>query len=162
MASANGITITWTKRKRLLNLRRTVKDLDGSKVRIGYFPGQGRHPRAKMTYASLMAMHELRDSGDPLRRPVFEIALQKGGKQYRASIERKIGRHLRRGVFGGGGKAAMLESIAKRGIKMIDPIFGDTTLLRANAKETIRKKGRNEPMVHFGDLADALTFRIKK
>jgi hypothetical protein len=45
--------------------------------------------------------------------------------------------------------------------KDIQSIFGDTSKLASNAPSTIRKKGRNEPLVDTGTLKKKVAYRVE-
>lgn len=155
------IKITWKFKHRFDNAQKSLKNLDGAQVRVGYFADTGDHPTAKMSFATLMAIHELRESGDPMHRPVFGKAVEVNGKSFQNLIHAELGTAIEAGARGATTDLNLtMTSIGQHGIKMIKPIFG-STYLRRNKDSTIKQKGFNAPMVEDGSLRDALTFKVK-
>jgi ATP-dependent helicase/DNAse subunit B len=46
-------------------------------------------------------------------------------------------------------------------VEDIRKVFGDTSKLKANAPSTIKKKGRNEPLVDSGEMRRRVNFRVE-
>jgi hypothetical protein len=162
-SNVSGYSVTWHKRKRISHIISQFNKIDKTETRIGYFADSGMHANSKMTYATLMGFHELRTPSDPMYRPVFGASIKKGGKAFEAKALKKVRSGILRVAKGGGFPlSSVLDSIGKDGIKMIRPTFGNTSLLKSNTRRTIDLKGgKNTPMVEFGDLRDALSYRTK-
>jgi hypothetical protein len=64
-------------------------------------------------------------------------------------------------IGGSGGKANMCKRVGKQMVEDIQSIFGDTSKLAPNAESTIRRKGRNEPLVDTGTLRSKVNYRVE-
>ena len=153
-------SIIWTKRNRLQGLTKQLGRLDKQFVDYGFFKEQGVHPKAKMTYAQLMAMHENRPESDPKRRPVFQASLDKSGSVLQETTLKTLGGFIDRSALAKSPSPdAVLAKIGREGIAITKPTFGDPSLLKANTAGVIIRKGGNTPMVNFGLLRDKITFK---
>tara|TARA_R110002074_G_scaffold144948_1_gene292999 strand:+ start:688 stop:1185 length:498 start_codon:yes stop_codon:yes gene_type:complete len=152
--------IVWTKRNRLQNLTKQLDRLDKQYVDYGFFQEQGIHPRAKMSYAQLMAMHENRPNSDPMRRPVFEASLDKSGDRL---VDTALAGLAKYNESSAAAKRpspdALLRKIGREGVAITKPTFGDPSILRSNTVGVIARKGGDTPMVEFGTLRNKLAVR---
>ena len=55
----------------------------------------------------------------------------------------------------------MCKRVGKQMVKDIQSIFGDTSKLAPNAPSTIKRKGRNEPLVDTGTLRSKVNYRVE-
>jgi hypothetical protein len=155
------VSIKWTKHKRIANLINQLGKLNGQESHYGYFKEQGQHPEAKgLTYAELMGIHELRPPEDTARRPVFELSLERKGEEFKLHNLGLIKSYLdTSGVNKKPSPKTLLEDIAKKGIDITKPTFGDPALLASNSPDVILRKGRNSPLVDFGILKEGIAIK---
>lgn len=155
------IDIKWTKYKRIDNLVNQVGKLDGQDTSYGYFKEQGYHPESPhLTYAELMAIHELRPASDPMRRPVFEVSLRKRGGEFKKHNLNLVKEFVdNSAIIRKPTVSTLLSKIAMKGIEITKPTFGDTSLIKPNTLGVAKSKGRNSPMVEFGILKEALAYK---
>lgn len=144
-------------RERLLGV---TKALTKSKVSVGFHKDDGIHADSGMSYASLMYLLEVkgvRSTSGLTRRRAFELTVKMHRKELLAKNNQRIKSaylmNIRNpeniiGFFG--------EELAKR----IKETFGNTGVLPGNSPNTIRIKGRNEPLVDTGALRDKLSYRV--
>ena len=153
--------VKWTYKNRIDNLVKQLEKVDKQFTEFGYFKEQGKHPEnPHLTYAELMAIHEMRLPGDPMRRPVFQEALRVNGRKFKSNVLDSIKINIDKWALAkSSSPKPLLAEIAKHGIKMIKPVFGDKTLLRPNTPGVARSKGRNSPMIEFGYLKEALAYK---
>lgn len=158
--------LVWKYKPRLVNLISQLEKIDKEDVSVGFFSEQGNHPSSPhLNYPELMAIHELREKNDPMRRPVFQVSMRKHGKKVKiqnlsllktyvdkSAINRKVS------------PDKLLEDMGRNIANAIRPTFGDVTMLKPNSDKWAAQKGKNSPMVEFGHLKKALSGRtsIKK
>lgn len=158
------IEVKWKYQNRLENLVKNIEDINKQTVDIGFFKQQGTHPESgNLTYPELMAIHELREKGDPLRRPVFEVSVQKRGKKFQKEATDIFKSYVDKWATGRRlSPKTLLGEIGESGIKMVKPTFGDIGLLKPNTEGVAKSKGKNTPMVDFGYLKEALAYKTSK
>jgi hypothetical protein len=156
------IEVKWTKKKRIINLIKQVDRLNNQSASYGYFKEQGNHPESPhLTLPELMGIHELREKGDPLRRPVFEISLERSGDEFNNYNLSVVKDYIdKSGLNKKPSPRTVLDKIALKGIEITKPTFGDPSILEWNTDNVIRSKGgRNTPMVEFGILKESLAYK---
>lgn len=153
--------VEWKNRHRIDGLLRGLRNSNHESVSYGFFEDQGYHPaHPDYTYAEIMAMNELRPVSDKARKPVFETALSVSGSIFKDNNLKEVKKFIDQAARG---KLTpvnkMLLAIGQNGINITKPVFGDIGLLGNNAAYTIRKKGKNTPMIDTGILAEVITAR---
>ena len=73
----------------------------------------------------------------------------------------KIAQQCVNDVIDGDGPRDAARVIGHRMVEDIRKVFGDTSKLKANAPSTIKKKGRNEPLVDSGEMRRRVNFRVE-
>jgi len=152
--------------KGLKNLYKELPKLNKKVVQYGYFDGASHKPSGErgdsITLASLMLMHE-EGNGDFPPRPVF------GGTGYQLmqtlpkDIRYLVSEYL---VNLSKGKITDTELLTLIGDIMRESTednfgIGSSLNLKDNSSRTIKKKGRNDPLVDEGYLRDNIKVRVK-
>lgn len=152
------IETTWKGKGNLTNLISNLKSIDKKYAKYGYFSSQGKHPQnPKLNYPTLMAMHELREDGDPLKRPVFTVTLDKYGKKLEKDNINLVQSHVN--LWARGKRTShkkLLMGLVEDAAKLTQRTFGNTAMLTPNTIGVAQAKGKNSPMVDLGSLRDAL------
>lgn len=153
--------VKWTKGKRLDNLISQLSKVHKQEVEYGYFAEQGNHPESpNVTYAQLMAIHELRPPGDPLKRDVLGTSWRWNGYEFIDFAEKQMVNYIEKSAINRKpSPKTMLDRIGRKGIEITRPTFGDVSMLKPNTAATAKRKGKNSPMVEWGFLRDALSFK---
>lgn len=154
------ITVKWKGKNKIRRAYVNMRSLDTEGVDYGYFASQGMHPEAGMNYPSLMAVHELRTKGDYAKRPVFQRTLESYGHMITNNIRTGISRYIVNSPHRLLPTHKLFASWGEDGVNITRTGFGDTAMLTPNTESTARRKGgRNEPLVEWGHLKDALSYR---
>lgn len=158
---ATEVLVKWKYKKRLERLVEQVAKLDKQYTSFGYFKEQGSHPEnPHLTYPELMGIHELRNRSDPLRRPVFEVSMRKYGKKFAKDSVQIVKDYVDKSALAKKpSPKTVLENIAETGISYIKPTFGNPSLLKPNTETTSKRKGGNRPLIEFGYLKEALSYK---
>ena len=140
------------KTNNLQKLEKRIRELAESKVESGYFPEQGDHPTANMPYGQLMAIHEL-GLRDLDKRPVRLFAM----KSFKNNHDKTL-KELRSFVRGESDVEDVLQAAGKEiTMKAVD-IFGGPRL-KPNSEYTIEQKGFDSPLIEFGYLKSAWSWK---
>lgn len=154
------IETEWKNRNRLNMLISNLKRADESSVEVGYFKEQGKHPSARtdMTFAELIAMHELRDDGNA--RPVLSKGMKESAKDFEKNILDNINQFMYNGALGRTHSIQKyLSNIGKYQVKTLRNYFGSTSFLKPNTTDTALRKGFQAPMIETGALVSNLAYR---
>jgi len=139
----------------LRNLKAALQDYNDKAVEYGLFEDQGSHPsNPGVSYAELMAIHELRPESDPLRRAPFSTALKVYSDKFDKEVK-SICEEIVRNSVKGTLDLSPLMKFGQLGAHLTKQVFGDKRFL----KET--KKG-NDPLVLEGYLREAIMARLVK
>lgn len=136
-------------------IMRNLEALDGTEIDAGIFANAGSDSRGT-PYVDIALYNEFGTYRIPAR-PAVRIASDENQRNWGDIIEAEVGTI----ISGGGGKAQMCKRVGKQMVKDIQSIFGDTSKLAPNAPSTIRRKGRNEPLVDTGTLRSKVNYRVE-
>lgn len=152
--------VVWKKRNRLRNLISTLGRLHNQDVKYGFFEESGNHPESPhLNYPTLAYIHEKREDGVP-SRPIMTISSEKNKhKMIKHSLEATRDFINRAALLKRDAPTILLKVIGEKGVTLTKPIFGDSSLLAPNTDGVARSKGFNKPMVEYGALKEALTFK---
>lgn len=140
---------------------RRLKNLDGLRMEYGIFSDSGIHPKAKMPFATLLAIHELRE--DAFKRPVLSISVKENSEHFASMINTSIEGYITKlGKGRNPSNMKLLSSVGRYAESKTKEIFGDVNKLKPNSLTTIVKKGHNSPLIELGDLKNSISFKIKK
>jgi hypothetical protein len=145
------------------NLRKRLKDLNKQSVSVGYFPANGVHAPAKMTYANLFAIMSFGSSKKNIpARPILDLTfalynplttntdVKKYLKKYFSNISKKTPPMK---------ISKLLDNIGGDYVQKTRMGFGDTSKLVSNSSNTIaRKGGRDTPLIDTGALRANLSY----
>jgi hypothetical protein len=146
-------------------------DFDKSSIEVGIFSDAGPHPTAKVHMATLLAWHELQadrvGGGSPKdwqypKRPVLQASEDKIKAVLRSELPNRMGRTIRNAFrFLKKPTDRQMFGDAPRKIEeAVKSTFGDSSLLERNADSWIRRKKKNSPLEHHGNLREAISHRI--
>lgn len=131
--------------------------LDGTEIDAGIFANAGSDSRGT-PYVDIALYNEFGTYRIPAR-PAVRIASDENEMIWTYVIEGRI-QHMidRKGRLS---KNKMCKDIGKMMVKDIRSVFGNTSKLAPNAPSTIRRKGRNEPLVDTGTLRSKVDYRVE-
>lgn len=130
-----------------------IKKLSESNVESGYFSEQGQHPRADMSFADLANMHA-KGAGDLFPRDVRPATLSIMNGLFKETIKNHFYKNY-----------TLDQTLDSIGLKITDiaqSYFGQTPPLEENSPWWSEQKGGSKPLVHFGDLQDAWSYRTSE
>ncbi len=155
------IHIEWQKKHRLDGLIKGLSKMDKEYVEYGLFKESGLHPdNPHLTYASLMAIHELREDSDPMKRPVFQKTLDKHGSDFQDYYMDQFQDYTESWALARPRSPdVVLSRVGAKGVEYTQNTFGDTATLRDNAPSVIERKGKNSPLIDSGYLRNAVSFK---
>ena len=136
-------------------IMRSLEALDGTEIDAGIFSNAGSDSRGT-PYVDIALYNEFGTYRIPAR-PAVRIASDENQRNWGDIIEAEVGTI----IGGGGGKAQMCKRVGKQMVKDIQSIFGDTSKLAPNAPSTIKRKGRNEPLIDTGTLRSKVSYRVE-
>lgn len=142
-------------------LNQTLKTLQNTTAKVGYFADQGKH-HSGMNYPSLMYLHEVKGVRSALlgtvRRRPFEIAMTDDKDKLMHNLQSRLARSISRLQP----THNAIEITCEEMEKSVKSIFGDTGKLQPNAESTVKIKGFNAPLIETSELKDKLTHRINQ
>jgi hypothetical protein len=136
-------------------IMRDLADLDGTEVAAGILKDSGVDSRGT-PYTNIAIYNEYGTKHIPAR-PAVRIAADTKGNEWQRIAEKGICDI----IDGRGNKSTTCKAVGEAMKKDIQSIFGDTSKLASNAPSTIRKKGRNEPLVDTGTLKKKVAYRVE-
>ncbi len=150
--------------KGLDRLEKTIAKLASMEVAGGIFNDAGRH-ESGFHKATLLAMHELSDGKHYPKRPILGISSADFSEKWGLYASKLISRR----IMSTSNKKALtypaikdtLEDVTGVMTSDIKSVFGSSKLV-ANAPSTIRKKGRNDPMVDTGELWASVDSKVRR
>lgn len=136
-------------------IMRSLEDLDGTEIDAGILQNAGNDSRGT-PFVDIALYNEFGTYRIPAR-PAVRLASDEHQQDWSNTIESEVN-----SIIGGGGnKSRMCKRVGKQMVKDIQSIFGDTSKLAPNAQSTIRRKGRNEPLVDTGTLKSKVSYRVE-
>ena len=144
------------------NLRKRLQELDGSSFSVGYFPQNGYHQEAKMTYANLFAIQSFGSTKANIpARPVLNLNFQMWNPlEKNTYLKRQLKRYLS-GIYSNTPAikwSGVLDNVAGNYVQTTRDSFGDTTRIKSNKPYTIARKGFNSPLIETGKLKAKLSY----
>ena len=143
-------------------LEKRIKELAKSESFVGYDQSQGIHEDSGLSYPHLVGVLSAGYSPNNLpARPIFDIthqtftfkdsSMKKDLTKYFSDIANKSTKITTKQIN---------ENFAKDLSDEVLSIFGNTNKLASNAESTIKKKGRDEPLVDTGNLKNNLAYSV--
>ena len=130
---------------------REIRKIDNKSVKAGVLKNAGKEPNGT-SLVDVAVYNEFGTSHIP-SRPFIRIASDKNKSFWTDESEKIID-----DIVDGG--TANFNSLGKTMVNDIKDVMGDTTLLESNAPSTIRRKGRNEPLIDKGKLKSSIDFEV--
>ena len=125
-------------------------------AKVGVLQSAAPEPSAPaVSLASIALQHEV-GAGVP-RRPFMSIAFERNRSQLQ-SLSKRI---LRR-IAGGSLRVKRgIELLGEKHKNDIQRVIGNRGLLKANAPETVARKGSDAPLIDTGHLRQQINFEVK-
>ena len=136
-------------------IMRNLDSLDGTEIDAGILKDSGTDSRGT-PFVDIALYNEYGTFRIP-SRPAVRKASDKNQRAWGDIAEAEVGNI----IDGGGSKSKLCKRVGKQMVKDIQAIFGDTSELAPNAPSTIRRKGRNEPLVDTGTLRSKVNYRVE-
>lgn len=133
---------------------RDLQKLDGLEVVAGMLRDSGKASNGA-SYVDVAMWNEYGTRRIP-SRPFIRISADTNKKAWE-----KLAGQCVNDVIDGDSPHEVAKVLGHRMVEDIRKVFGDTSKLRDNAKSTIAKKGRNEPLVDSGEMRKRVNFRIE-
>lgn len=151
------------------NLVKRFKELDKSKLEVGYFPENGMHEKSQMGYANLFGIQSFgsRKRNIPAR-PVLDLEFSTFNPLSHNTLLKTQLKLFFSNIKSTTPKVKMsviLKKVSGSYVESTRGSFGDLSKLAANAKSTQAKKARagvlpNNPLIWDGKLRDNLSYSI--
>ena len=137
-------------------IMRDLERLDGTEVVAGMLRDSGKAKNGA-SYVDIAAWNEYGTGRIP-SRPFIRISADTNKQAWE-----KLAQQCVNNVIDGGSPRDAAQVVGHRMVKDIRKVFGDTSMLKANAPSTIKKKkGRNEPLVDSGEMRRRVNFRVEE
>ena len=133
---------------------RDLQKLDGMEVVPGMLKDSGKSSNGA-SYVDIATGNEYGTRRIP-SRPFIRISADTNRQAWA-----KMAQQCVNDVIGGDSPTEAARVIGHRMVEDIRKVFGDTSKLKANAPSTIKKKGRNEPLVDSGEMRRRVNFRVE-
>lgn len=133
---------------------RNLQKLDGMEVVAGMLKDSGKASNGA-SYVDIATWNEYGTRRIP-SRPFIRISADTNRQAWA-----KIAQQCVNDVIDGDSPRDAAQAIGHRMVEDIRKVFGDTSKLKANAPSTIKKKGRNEPLVDSGEMRRRVNFRVE-
>lgn len=147
--------------KKLEKLRNNIRGLHKQNVKVGHFRKQGMHSTAPYSYPTLMLKLHVGGSffsNTPLPpRPLLTLLWAKNLRLKDASFRQAILAWAKRPQTQNS-NIKLLNDMGATLTRKGKALFGKTPPLAPNAPLTIKKKGRNSPLVDTGELRDKFSY----
>lgn len=134
---------------------RDLQKLDSMEVVAGMLKDSGKASNGA-SYVDIATWNEYGTSRIP-SRPFIRISADTNKQSWE-----KLAQQCVNNVIDGGSPRDAAQVVGHRMVEDIRKVFGDTSMLKANAPSTIKKKGRNEPLVDSGEMRRRVNFRIEE
>ena len=142
-----------------LGFNRIMRDLQklyGMEVVAGMLKDSGKASNGA-SYVDIATWDE-HGTGRIPSRPFIRISADTNKQSWE-----KLAQQCVNNVIDGGSPRDAAQVVGHRMVEDIRKVFGDTSMLKANAPSTIKKKkGRNEPLVDSGEMRRRVNFRIEE
>ena len=135
-------------------IMRDLQKLDGMEVVAGMLRDSGKASNGA-SYVDIATWNEYGTRRIP-SRPFIRISADTNRQAWA-----KIAQQCVNDVIDGDNPRDAAQVIGHRMVEDIRKVFGDTSKLKANAPSTIKKKGRNEPLVASGEMRRRVKFRVE-
>ena len=135
-------------------IMRDIQKLDGMEVVAGMLRDSGKASNGA-SYVDIATWNEYGTRRIP-SRPFIRISADTNKQAWA-----KLAQQCVNDVIDGDSPRDAAQVIGHRMVEDIREVFGDTSKLKANAPSTIKKKGRNEPLVDSGEMRRRVNFRIE-
>ena len=135
-------------------IMRDLQKLDGMEVVAGMLRDSGKASNGA-SYVDIATWNEYGARRIP-SRPFIGISADTNRQTWA-----KIAQQCVNDVIDGNSPTEAARVIGHRMVEDIRKVFGDTSKLKANAPSTIKKKGRNEPLVDSGEMRRRVNFRVE-
>ena len=135
-------------------IMRDLQKLDGLEVVAGMLKDSGKASNGA-SYVDIAIWNEYGTRRIP-SRPFIRISADTNRQAWA-----KIAQQCVNDVIDGDSPTEAAQVIGHRMVEDIRKVFGDTSKLKANAPSTIKKKGRNEPLVDSGEMRRRVNFRVE-
>lgn len=136
-------------------IMRDLQKLYGMEVVAGMLRDSGKAENGA-SYVDIAAWNEYGTSRIP-SRPFIRISADTNKAAWA-----KMAQQCVNDVIDGDSPRDAAQVVGHRMVEDIRKVFGDTSKLKANAPSTIKKKGRNEPLVDSGEMRRRVNFRIEE
>ena len=133
---------------------RDLQKLDGMEVVAGMLKDSGKASNGA-SYVDIATWNEYGTRRIP-SRPFIRISADTNRQAWA-----KMAQQCVNDVIDGNSPTEAARVIGHRMVEDIRKVFGDTSKLKANAPSTIKKKGRNEPLVDSGEMRRRVNFRVE-
>lgn len=148
------------KTRNLEKLIKKIKKLEQANVESGYFPEQGDHPYAEMSYVDLAYIHSKGEGNFPPRDVRFPTYLNlQNSITFKTSVHKDLKNHLYKDLK----LDTVLTNIGVEVTNLAKSFFGiPSSFLPMNSSEWAEIKGANTPLVFEGYLMDAWSFKTSE
>ena len=154
------MTVKRKKNVQVLASLETLADFGNTSIEVGWVQAGQRHADTKLTVPQLAAVQEygaVAGHGAVIPpRPMLRTTVRKRGKQWIAQAEALSKQVLK-------GKKINAEEIF--GALVADDVkamINDSKNWIPNATATVRRKGKNTPLIDTGAMRDAVDYRVHK
>ena len=152
--------VTRKKNAKVIASLETLADFGNTSVEVGWIQAGQRHEDTKLTVPQLAAVQEygaVAGNGAVIPpRPMLRTTVRKRSKQWVRQAE-----ELSKAVIEG--KIKQAEDIF--GALVADDVkamINDSSNWTPNAPATVRRKGKNTPLIDTGAMRDAVDYRVHK
>jgi hypothetical protein len=135
---------------------RDLQELDGTEISAGVLKNAGSDSRGT-PYADIAIYNEYGTRRIPAR-PAVRIA----SDEHKGEWQDVVAQGIDATIAGHGNKQALCDKVGKKMVKDIQSIFGDKSKLKGNAPATIKKKGRDDPLIDTGKLRSVVNYRVEE
>ena len=134
---------------------RNLQKLYGMEVVAGMLKDSGKASNGA-SYVDIATWNEYGTRRIP-SRPFIRISADTNKQSWE-----KLAQQCVNNVIDGGSPRDAAQVVGHKMVEDIREVFGDTSKLKANAPSTVKKKGRNEPLVYSGEMRRRVNFRVEE
>lgn len=135
-------------------IMRDLQKLDGMGVVAGMLKDSGKASNGA-SYVDIATWNEYGTKRIP-SRPFIRISADTNKQAWA-----KMAQQCVNDVIDGDSPIEAAKVVGHRMVEDIRKVFGDTSKLKDNAPSTIKKKGRNEPLVDSGEMRRRVNFIVE-
>ena len=136
-------------------IMRNLQKLYGMEVVAGMLRDSGKASNGA-SYVDIATWNEY-GTGHIPSRPFIRISADTNKQAWE-----KLAQQCVNNVIDGDSPRDAAQVVGHKMVEDIREVFGDTSMLKANAPSTIKKKGRNEPLVDSGEMRRRVNFRVEE